>query len=229
VEEVYVIDPDQPAAKKPGHSRVGPSERAALEAKRILQSAQEQAEILREQARQSGYQDGQQRAVQENADAAAELERLNQAVQEERDAFFVRIEPEVVKLSVEVAEKILRRELASSPESVLDIVKSALQQLRDKDSIKLRVNPADLELLKANRQALCESVDGIQHMELIEDRRVDRGGCIAESSNGSLDARTKSQLSEAQRVLTEAAGDDAGSADAGSEQIQQDTEPNEYA
>ncbi|HOP79879.1 MAG TPA: FliH/SctL family protein, partial [Armatimonadota bacterium] len=48
------------------------------------------------------------------------------------------------------------------------------------------------------------SCDGIRAVEVIEDRRVDKGGCLIESGNGYLDARIDTQRKEVERALTEA-------------------------
>jgi len=52
------------------------------------------------------------------------------------------------------------------------------------------------------------SMDGIQKIEVIADRRVKRGGCVLETSVGNVDARIQSQLSEIGNSLREVASGD---------------------
>lgn len=225
---VYVIDPAR-AAQRARKRRVTPAERAAAEAERVIQAAEAEAELIRRRAAEQGYEEGIRQGRMECAERIAELEKLKDGILEERESFFAHIEPQVVKLSVEIAEKILRHEISSNSEAVLSTVRAALRQLKDKESVKLRVNPADREVVASNRDALRESVDGIRSLEVIEDRRVDRGGCIAESAGGGIDARIAGQLSEVMRALQEAGGHDTGSADTGPDQVLQDSEPDEHA
>lgn len=226
---VYVIDPARAAGTNRNRRRLTPADRAAAEAESVLQAARAEAELIRRRAAEQGYEDGVRQAEAECTDRIAELESLKNCILEERERFFAHVEPQVVKLSVEIAEKILRHETSTNHEVVLDMARATLRQLRDKEAVKLRVNPADREVVASNRDALRESVDGIKSIELVEDRRVDRGGCVAESAGGGIDARISSQLSEVTRVLQEAGGHDAGSADTGPDQILQDSEPDEHA
>lgn len=211
---VYLLDPHQPR----GTGHVTALDQAVAEANALVAEAQAEADSLRRDAVQQGYQEGLDIAGRQYLQSIDQLQDLMNALRQEREAFFAGIESQVVKLSVEIAEKILRHELQSHPEAVLEIVKLALLQLTDRDSIALRVSPHDAELIKQHREAIRDAAGGIRQIEIIEDRRVDRGGCIAESSSGSLDARVSSQLSEVTRAFMEAAGDDRD-ADPGSEQI----------
>lgn len=227
-ETVCVINPEQDVDKQRKRRRMTPAERAAAEAEAVRRAALEEAEAVRRQAAEQGYREGLARAEIEFENRAAELESLAESIAQERDRFFEQIEPQVVKLSVEIAEKILRHEISIDPEAVLGMVKAALRQLRDRETVRLRINPADREMVMAGRQALTESMDGVRTIEIVEDRRVDRGGCIAESADGSIDARIASQLSEVMRVLQEAGGHDTAGSDSGSEPLLQNTEPNEH-
>ncbi len=212
--QVYLLDPHRP----PETSRATPLDEAVAEAEALVSTARAEAEQLRRSAIDRGYEEGLQRAAQEYRQSIDQLQTLMAELREERERFFSGIEPQLVKLSVEIAEKILRHELESKPEAVLEIVRLALLQLPDRDSISLRVSPQDAELIRQHRDAMKVSAGGIREIEIIEDRRVDRGGCIVESKSGSLDARVSSQLSEIERALLEATGDDAD-ADPGPEQI----------
>lgn len=212
--EVYLLDPHH----RPETARATPLDKAAAEARTIVADAQAEADELRRRAIDRGYREGLELASQQYCQSIDQLQELTNALREERETFFAGIESQVVKLSVEIAEKILRHELESNPETVLQIVKLALLQLTDRDSIALRVSPQDAELIKQHREEIRDAAGGIRQIEIIEDRRVDRGGCVAESSSGSLDARIGSQLSEVTRALMEATGDDRDT-DPGSEQI----------
>ncbi|MCX7992541.1 MAG: FliH/SctL family protein, partial [Fimbriimonadales bacterium] len=71
--------------------------------------------------------------------------------------------------------------------------------------IRIRVNPLDLELIRQNRAALLNIVDGVEGIEIVEDRRVDQGGCVIETEQGVYEARIRTQISELERAMREAA------------------------
>ena len=216
--EVYLVDPDRLAAARADRrfSR-NPRERAAAEAEEILADARARADKMCLEALERGYKEGSEQSVAEYADARRKIEELTEDLRAERESFFAEIEPKVVKLSVEIAEKILRRELTAKPESVLEIAKAALYQLMDTESVRLCVNPEDVELIKANQDDL-----GARRVEIIEDRRVEAGGCVVESPNGRLDARISTQISQVAKLFAEEASD-TPNPDAGSDEIQQDS------
>jgi len=131
----------------------------------------------------------------------ARLDALADSLQRERQEFFDRIEPEVVRLSISIAEKILARELELRPNAVVDMVRSAVKRLRDREQLRVSVNPRDFEQVRSARDDLIGAIDGVRTLEVVEDRRVDAGGCVIESQNGTLDARVKTQLDQLSSVL----------------------------
>jgi len=139
----------------------------------------------------------------------ARLESLSAALQVERSEFFARIEPELVRLAVSIAEKVVQRELELRPETVLDLIRSGMKRVRDREVLRVSVNPRDVERVKEARDDLVSAVDGVRKLEVIEDRRVDPGGCVIESPNGTLDARISTQLDEISRVLADLMPDSA--------------------
>ncbi|MCS7191240.1 MAG: FliH/SctL family protein [Fimbriimonadales bacterium] len=191
------------------------------EAEAIRLRALQDAERIREQARREGYQlgyeqgyaDGDQHARQQAettlqqtiAQLRHEVEQVIQSVQSQYEAYLRHAEAQMLELALEVARKIVREELRIQPEHALAIVRDALRRVQGFVHIRIRVNPLDLELIRQNRAALLHIVDGVEGIEIVEDRRVDQGGCIIETEQGVYDARIKTQLGELERVIREVA------------------------
>jgi len=191
------------------------------EAEAIRLQAIQDAERIREQAQREGYQrgyeqgyaDGEQHARQH---AEAELQRtieslrtqveqVIQTLQTQYESYIQDAEAQMLELALEVARKIVREELRIQPDHALAIVRDALRRVQGFAHLRIRVNPLDLELIRQNRATLLHIVDGIDGIEIVEDRRVDQGGCIIETEQGVYDARIRTQLSELERVMREAA------------------------
>jgi flagellar assembly protein FliH len=134
----------------------------------------------------------------------AKLDALSASLESERVGFFDRIEPELVRLSVSIAEKVIGQELELRPEIVVGVVRSAVKRLRDREHLRVSVNPGDIERVKEAREDLISAVDGVRTMDIVEDRRVGAGGCVIESPSGTLDARIQTQIDEISRALGEA-------------------------
>lgn len=191
------------------------------EAEAIRLKAIQDAQQIREQAQREGYQrgyeqgyiDGEQHARQQANEALqhtvdtlrAQVEQVAQSVQAQYQAYLQQAEAQMLELALEVARKVVREELKLQPEHALAIVRDVLRRVQGFVQIRVRVNPLDLELIRQNRAALLHIVDGVEGIEIVEDRRVDPGGCMIETEQGIYDARIKTQLGELERVMREAA------------------------
>ncbi|MCL6518671.1 MAG: hypothetical protein K6T99_02455 [Armatimonadetes bacterium] len=211
-EPVYVVTCDTEIKKRRKGSTSSPQDQARVvvesakeEAAQILENANREAEAIRAAAYNEGYQAGLRELNAEKEALAERAALVEKEAEKQLVEFWAEIEPELLKLAVEIAEKIIRHELAENNKYVLSTVKTALYQLRDRREIKIRVNPNDYELVRSHKDELICSFDGVHELEIIEDRRVDQGGCVIESANGELDARIATQLAEVERALMEAA------------------------
>jgi flagellar assembly protein FliH len=196
-------------------------EAARAEAEAIRLKAIQDAERIREQARREGYQRGYDdgyhdgaREAQQRADAElqqtletlrAHLQQVIQGVHAQHEAYLQHAEAQMLDLALEVARKVVREELKQQPAHVLAIVRDALRRVQGFGRLRIRVNPLDVDLLRQNRPSLLQVVDGVEGIEIVEDRRVDQGGCVIETEQGVYDARIRTQLGEIERVLREAA------------------------
>lgn len=174
---------------------------AQAEAAALLEAARAEAEQIRHRAREQGLAEAAAALVRDRERFAAEQNAAIVEINAERERFYRDAEPELLKLSFAVAEKIIGREVAERPELVLELIRRSLKRIKDKSALRIRVNPDDLQLVKEARAELLASVDGVEKIEVSDDRRVARGGCIIESPNGTLDARVATQLRELERSM----------------------------
>jgi flagellar assembly protein FliH len=154
-------------------------------------------------ARETGYREGEAAACQAaRAKMDAAIDQLGSAVRElagyrgrlRRDA-----ERDLVKLSVAIAWRILRREVHLDQEAVLGVVKAALERLDAREVCRVRLHPDDLALLNARMESL-----GLgRNVEMAADSSIGRGGAMVETSRGALDASIEGQLQEIERGLTD--------------------------
>ncbi|MEN3000353.1 MAG: FliH/SctL family protein [Armatimonadota bacterium] len=182
----------------------------------ILQRARAEAEQIRQQAQQQGYQDG-YAAGEQAARARLEAEYQQQMVQlrEQVEAFLQQLqaqfedylrllEPQMLELTLQIARKVIRDELRQHPEHVLAIIRDTLRRMQGFGKVRVRVNPLDLELVRQQKPSLLAVIDSLEGLEIVEDRRVEQGGCIVETPQGIYDARIGTQLEEIERELRSA-------------------------
>ncbi len=162
--------------------------------------AAELAQAARRDGRDAGYTDGLAAAQTEMADMLESLRELITAVRDERHVLLASAEPELVRLAVGIAERVLHQQIALDGGVVVEMAKAAIARIVDRDKITVRVNPADIERMRGHRDELLALGD-VRTMRVIEDQRVDRGGVILETDAGSIDAKISTQLNEVRNIL----------------------------
>lgn len=178
---------------------------ARQEAETLIASAQDEAESIRLAAQQEGYQAGLAQIEAERQALRDQLAEIKDDTERRIEQFWTSIEPELLRLAIEIARKIVRRHIDENDGVTLETVKAGLRQLRDRQELKIRVNPEDYEVVRERKEDIRSSCDGVRDVEILDDRRVDKGGCLIECGNGHLDARIETQLSEVERALLEVA------------------------
>lgn len=156
-------------------------------------------EHLLKDARRQGFEEGQAAARQS---AAAQIEtmqmKLARTVEELTGArlrYRREAEQDVVALALAVARRILHRELTVAPEALLGLVKAALEKMEIREVHRARVSREDAPMVRK----LFEQMGVPQHVEVIADAALSRGGLVIESSRGMLDASVDTQLAEIER------------------------------
>ena len=126
----------------------GETHAAALEAAQILVAAHAQARQIQEDAKQA-----RQTAVEAGRTEGYEcgLHEWNAAiagVNAARDKYLAESEPELIRLAVRIAQKIIGEELRTNPEAIVSVARECLQAAGRERSLTIRVPAADLDLVR---------------------------------------------------------------------------------
>ncbi len=188
---------------------------ARNEAAQIVASAQAEADAIREQARAEGHAQGlaqgRDEAMAQAAPAVQALAETLVQAQAERDRVADEVEAAAVELALQIAEKALTTALAVEPEHVVDVVRGALRCLVERERVTILVNPVDLPLVREAVDSLVQQLGGIEHIEVQEERRVQRGGAMVRSTTGEIDARISTKLDNAREILEHELASGSGS------------------
>lgn len=155
------------------------------------------AEAAREEVRAAAEADGLRIA---RARAAAELAGFAA----ERDRRLAALAPEVARLGLEVARRLLGRELSADADAVTALAARALREARDRAVVTLRIAPADAPRIDAARGALAALLRRAPGLEVREDAALAPGDVVVETEGGRIDARIEAQLEVLERVIGEA-------------------------
>ncbi|MDD4803376.1 MAG: FliH/SctL family protein [Syntrophomonas sp.] len=182
---------------------------AQEEAEVIRAQVQEEAEQIREKVRNDGYNDGLKRAQLEiEADRQMAIEQSQSLIEEARHtkiAILDSVENDIVHLAMAIAKKVIAAELSCNPRAIADIVRQAVSFLDNPYNIRVYVNPADIQYLMDSiaNETLTEIGRPDLDIELKADQRIESGGCIVESSMGSVDAQLKSRIGKVEEAMFE--------------------------
>jgi flagellar assembly protein FliH len=173
----------------------------AADAASTLADAQAEADRIRQSAleagREEGFRAGMEQAALTLAPAAEALTAAATALREEHAAAAEQLERHAVDLALAIAEKTLQAAVEVDPERVVDVVKGAMRLLVERENVMVHVNPVDVDVV---RDALAATADG-GHIEVVEERRVARGGALLRTSVGEIDARLETKLDRAAEAL----------------------------
>jgi flagellar biosynthesis/type III secretory pathway protein FliH len=174
-------------------------EQARAEAEGVVAAANGEAAQIKAEAETagtaSGYQAGLTQIRQEMAGKLAQALTLLSAAELEYQRRILASEPEILKLAVAIATKIINAEINLAPEQQLAIVKQSLSRFGQASSYKIRINPANLHQLTEERQAELQSLfNEPKQIEMIPDPTIAPIGCFIETDHGKIDARLKTQM-----------------------------------
>ncbi|MCE1247205.1 MAG: hypothetical protein LWY06_11220 [Firmicutes bacterium] len=173
-------------------------EHAQGEAKKLLEQAKVYGETARQEAHKEGFklgkEDGFKAGLQEFTGYMEEAKNLYTQLLRERESFFNSAEPELAKLSLTIAQKIIGSEIDSNKETVVSVIKNALVNIKSREQVTIKVSPEDVEYVKQNRDVFAKMVEGAKEFDITADPRVDKGGCMIETDLGTTDARISIQM-----------------------------------
>lgn len=196
-------------------------EKARNEAQSIISNAQEEVDFMRaqvmeeaketrEQAGIEGYTDGLKRAQAEiEADRQMAMEQSQQLVEEARRtklSILDSAEIDMVRLVMAIARKVIVAELSINPQAIVEIVRQAIYYLDSPENLRVYVNPTDLQALldAIALEGLSQIGSRDMAIDLKGDQRISSGGCIIDSSMGSVDAQLEGRMRKVEEAIMEA-------------------------
>jgi flagellar biosynthesis/type III secretory pathway protein FliH len=116
-------------------------------------------------------------------------------------SLYAKVEREVAKLSIAVAQKIVHREIQIDKDIIHSLVHVALTHVMKKTPVVVHVNPADYEYLSTRQADLSQAES--RNVSLVSDKSIERGGCLIETDSGDIDARLEEKFREVERTFFE--------------------------
>lgn len=177
---------------------------AQQEAENLIKRAQDQQQEIIEQSRQLGWQEGREEGLKqihsEVAGYLQEAETVLAKAEEERQKIIQGTEEEIVLLALDIAKKIIKKEIELGSSVIREITQQAIKKATHREKVIIRVNAVDLEYVEKERGILREK-SGSSDLIILPDPTVEPGGCVLETDLGTVDARIDTQLTQIREAL----------------------------
>ena len=158
----------------------------------LISRAREEADAIRESAVKEGYQAGMEQASEELQQIRETFATFMNAKQE----VYEQIAPDILEISVDIAQKIIKKEVSEDPQVLVNNIVDVLKSLsKDENKIALRVNPVQVDVVKQQVPEILTIAGLDARVSVLADEEVSEGGCLVTTSNGVVDATVETQLS----------------------------------
>lgn len=155
----------------------------------------QQLELAFETGRKEGEAAVRQQLEGEVRRATEQLAQAAAQVSASRTDVIRRAETDILQLSIEIARRILHRELSIDPAALSALIRAALDKLASQQVSRVRVHPDQEQVVRASLAQIGRDSD----IEVVSDATQPRGGALFETDSGSLDASVETQLREIER------------------------------
>ncbi len=180
---------------------------ASQEAERIISRAEEEAAKIRAEAEvvlsaaqaereetlKRARADGESKGLAQVTEKLMGLERL-------KERFYDDAEPDVIKLVMSIAEKVIGRIVLENKDMIRSVVHQALERAIG-DRITVKLNPEDFRRLMEGEHEFRDVIDRTRRLTFREDESIIPGGCVVETEVGTIDAQIDTQLKAIKKAL----------------------------
>lgn len=171
-------------------------------AEEILAQARLQTEQWQQEASQQGVAQGRATAEENLLPCLAAFAEAGQALIVLEEQLVFRFTPQLVRLALEIAEKVVGKAVVEDPQIVASVLERARAEVPDTELVRIWLHPTDHQILVEMRPDLVRvGVEGGRKVEVVASEEVSRGGCRVETEIGVVDATIPVQMQECKRQM----------------------------
>jgi len=182
-------------------------EKARNEAEKLLAATNDRIQNAERDAYQKGYKKGEEEAWQAQKEAQEDYyqstRQVLQEVNELRQKIYKYTEVEILALSIDIAEKLVCRQLELKPETIVDIARAACIQAKECEMVIIYVAPEQVETLRSRNDEFSSQLYRNKRLEFIADPTIKSGGCRIETEQGYIDATIETMLKQLNTIIRE--------------------------
>lgn len=151
----------------------------------------------------NGLKEGKELAERGLVNVFRALRASSETIHNLRDKVFRESEDELINLVMQVARKVIIREVSDDRSILAAVIQNALTGLSAREEITVRINPEDYLLATSGRDELLHKELLSERLLLKPDPSVSSGFCLVDTAMGTIDASLEGQMDQIYRTLLE--------------------------
>lgn len=171
---------------------------------------QEECESYREETYHEAYDAGYQKGILEGkASFHDKLEEAKEIIELSHKDYAKNIEDSeetILKLSMQVANQVLRKQLLEDEVIYTEYIKSAIKHVKEMKGIRIRVAPDNYQRIYKYRDEFSQLITNDEQIHIIPDEELTTFDYLIDSESGRVDAGLDTQIQELQKKLLEILG-----------------------
>jgi len=177
------------------------TKQAEAEAEQIIAQARSRAVEIENEARQNS---GRLVAAEVEKEIARTVDPWHEQLSDTlaqmgdlRTTISTCVERELVHLAIEIAKKVVHREVTIDAEIVMTLARIGISRLHNRVAATIHLHPDDFVYVTTHREQLAAG----HALDLVEDSSIGRGGCLVQTEMGDVDTRIEQQFAEIERAF----------------------------
>ena len=186
--DIENIDFSQRQERRKGSRRRG---YRRIDDRNLVSRAEEESELIKKSAFEEGYRNGIEQA---NSDLQQFRNQLTDFMQARQEVFEY-IAPDILEISVDIAKKIIKKELETDPQIIINIIIDVLKNIsKNEPKVSIKVKPQAIQFIKETLPNITYQYGIDAKINVIGDASLEDGSCIFETNNGIVDASINTQI-----------------------------------
>ncbi len=193
--DIESIDFAQRQERRKGSRRRG---YRRIDDRNLVSRAQEESESIKKSAFEEGYRIGLEKSAADITQFKEEFKKFMSA----RQDVFEYIAPDILEISVNVAKKIIKKELETDPQIIINTIIDVLKTVsKNEPKVTIRVKPQSVQFIKDTLPNITYQYGIESKINIIADPAIEEGGCVFQTGNGIVDASIDTQLEIIKKAL----------------------------
>ena len=161
-----------------------------------------EASIALESAKEEGYHQGYEKGQIEAQNLVEEGRQIVEAAKEERQKLLDDLEPEIIEMVINIADKLISEEINHNKDTILFLIRKTLEGISsDVFDLSIKVSPDDYDHVMDNKDIVAKNTLSIENMQLIKDATLNKGACIIETPFGSIKSNVDEAFAEIKKQM----------------------------